>query len=418
MRPKLRLSIALLAMTSLAGLTSCAGIGGDDAATGARSINWYVFNEPGGAYEQAIADCNDQSNGRFRINYVRLPTDANQQRELIVRRLAAEDDTVDLIGMDVIWTAEFAEAGWIEPWTGADRQRAERGRLEGPLETVRYQNRVWAIPFTSNTQLLWYRKDRVDKPPADFTWDQMIDNAVRNGKAVEVQSRQYEGLMVWVNALIASAGGQIVNDQGDVEVDDTAKTAAEIIRKLARSSAAPPGMSTNAEDDARLGFESGRSDYQINYTFIYPSAADVGEDFQKSIGWARYPRSVAGEASRPPLGGINIGVGAFSKKKDLAFDAAECLASEANQLIAAEKGGLAPSSTAVYDKPALKKAFPFSDLLRQSIEDGGPRPVTPAYADISLAVQKTYHPPADVDPDTVVEELRDRIEKAVEGGIF
>lgn len=414
----LRLLVAALAVGTLSAFAGCAGIGSDDAATGARSINWYVFNEPGGAYEQAIADCNDQSNGRYRINYVRLPTDANQQRELIVRRLAAEDDTVDLIGMDVIWTAEFAGAGWIEPWTGARKQVAERGRLQGPLETVRYQDKVWAIPFTSNTQLLWYRKDRVGKPGEDFTWDQMIDTAVKNGTAVEVQARQYEGLMVWVNALIAGAGGQIVNDQGDVAVNDTAKTAAEIVRKLARSPAAPPGMSTNAEDDARLGFESGRSDYQINYTFIYPSAAEVSDDFQKNIGWARYPRSVAGEASRPPLGGINIGVGAFSKKQDLAFDAAECLASEANQLVAAEKGGLAPSSEAVYDEPALKKAFPFSDLLRESIEDGGPRPVTPAYADISLAVQKTYHPPADVDPDTVVDELRDRIEKAVEGGIF
>ena len=86
-------------------------------------------------------------------------------------------------------------------------------------------------------------------------------------------------------------------------------------------------------------------------------------------------------------------------------------ASEANQLVAAEKGGLAPSSEAVYDEPALKKAFPFADLLRESIEAGGPRPVTPAYADISLAIQKTFHPPADVDPDTVVEELRDRIDK-------
>ena len=417
MRRAVGLAAAGLAVAAASAVAGC-GIGSDDAAGGARALNWYVFNEPGGAYEQAIADCNKQADGRYRINYVRLPTDANQQRELIVRRLAAEDDTVDLIGMDVIWTAEFAEAGWILPWTGADRQAAERGRLEGPLETVRYQDRVWAIPFTSNTQLLWYRKDRVDDPPEDFTWDQMIDNAVENGTAVEVQARQYEGLMVWVNALIAGAGGEIVNSEGDVEVDDTAKTAAEIVRKLARSPAAPPGMSTNAEDDARLGFESGRSDYQINYTFIYPSAAEVSDDFQQNIGWARYPRSVGGEPSRPPLGGINIGVGAFTEKPDLAFDAAQCLASEANQLVAAEKGGLAPSSEAVYDESGLKKAFPFADLLRESIEDGGPRPVTPAYADISLAVQKTFHPPADVDPDTIVEELRDRIEKAAEGGIF
>ena len=152
--------------------------GGDEGGSGARAINWYVFNEPGGAYDAAVADCNKQADGRYKINYVKLPTDANQQRELIVRRLAAEDDDIDLIGMDVIWTAEFAEAGWILPWEGERRAAATEGKLEGPLKTVEYEDKVWAIPFTSNTQLLWYRKDRVDAPPEDFTWDEMIDEAV------------------------------------------------------------------------------------------------------------------------------------------------------------------------------------------------------------------------------------------------
>src|SRR5690606_18384050 len=102
-RTSRRVAATVAAAVAAVALGGCFGLGSQDASTGGRSINWYVFNEPGGAYEQAIKDCNDQSNGRYRINYVRLPTDANQQRELIVRRLAAEDDTVDLIGMDVIW---------------------------------------------------------------------------------------------------------------------------------------------------------------------------------------------------------------------------------------------------------------------------------------------------------------------------
>ena len=41
-------------------------------------------------------NCNKQANGRYQINYVKLPNNADQQRELIVRRLAAEDDSIDL----------------------------------------------------------------------------------------------------------------------------------------------------------------------------------------------------------------------------------------------------------------------------------------------------------------------------------
>ena len=409
----------LLAVTALAtslALGAC-GVGGDEGGSGARAINWYAFNEPGGSYQMAVDNCNKQANGRYRINYVKLPNIADQQRELLVRRLAAEDEDIDLASLDVIWTAEFAQAGWIVPWEGERKSVAEEDKLDGPLETVQYQGKTWAIPHTSNTQLLWYRKDRVDTPPDDFTWDEMIDQAVENGTAVEVQAAQYEGLVVWINALVAGAGGQIVSDEGEVVVDDTAQRAAEIESKLANSPAAPPGMSTNREDQARQGFESGRSDYQVNYTFIYPSAEAI-EGFQEKIGWARYPRTDKDKESRPPLGGFNIAVSEFSANQDLAFEAAECLARPENQALSAELGGLAPTSESVYDDPKVKKAFPFAAELRESIDAAAPRPVTPAYSDISLAIQKTFHPPDAVDPNGIVGRLRDRIEKAVEGRIF
>ena len=395
-----------------------AGCGGGDESSGARTINWYVFNEPGGAYEKAVDTCNKQAKGAYKISYQRLPTDANQQRELLVRRLAAKDSSVDVIGMDVIWTAEFAQAKWIKEWKGADRQAASRGKLEGPLRSVQYQDKTWAIPFTSNTQLLWYRKDKVKTPPK--TWDQMIDQAIKLNTAIEVQGRQYEGLSVWVNALIASAGGQIVDEDGNVKVDVTAKQAAEIIKRLATSKAAPPGLTTNAEDEARIGFESGRSDFQINYPFIYPSAAEVKspKDFQKRIGWARYPAVKEGMPSRPPLGGFNLGVGAYSKNPELAFRAARCLAQPANQVVAAELGGLPPTTESVYDDAKVKKAYPFADLLRQSIEDAGARPANPAYSDVSLAIQKTFHPETDIKPDETESKLTDRLNKAAEGKIF
>jgi multiple sugar transport system substrate-binding protein len=99
-----------------------------------------------------------------------------------VRRLAAEDESVDLIGMDVIWTAEFAEAGWIKEWEGTDAQQAVEGAIPATVETARYQDRLYAAPFTSNTQVLYYRKDLVPEPPQ--TWDQMIDQATRRRTAV------------------------------------------------------------------------------------------------------------------------------------------------------------------------------------------------------------------------------------------
>ena len=57
--------------------------------------------------------CSDESNGRYKIDLELLPTDASQAREQLVRRLGAEDSTIDVVGMDVVWTAEFANAEWL-----------------------------------------------------------------------------------------------------------------------------------------------------------------------------------------------------------------------------------------------------------------------------------------------------------------
>ena len=404
---------ASLVVATLA-IAGC-GFEEEGGAGSGTTITFYAFNEPGGAFEKAINDCSKQSDGRYAIEYNRLPTDADQQRELVARRLAAEDSDIDIIGMDVIWTAEFAEAEWILPWDGARADRAREGRLDGPLRTAEYNNQLWAAPFTTNTQLLWYRKDRIKELPENYTWDDIIDIAAENGSSIQVQAARYEGYTVWINSLIASAGGSLVDENGDVKVDDTAARAAEIVKRVA-DEAAPEGMSNNKEDQARLGFEQGGSDFQVNYTFVWASAAEAGT--QKNMGFARYPRVDKDKPSKVTLGGINLGIGAFSKNPELAFEAAECIAKPENQIVAAELGGLAPTTESLYDDPKVKKAFPFGDLMRQSLDEGVPRPVTPAYSDVSLAIQKTFHPPDGIDPDSVVEELEDKLDKAAEGKIF
>ena len=407
---------ALSALCTLLCGAVVAGCGtGDTGEAGANTVKWYVFNEPGGAFEEAIARCNKEARGEFKIDYVRLPTDADQQRELVARRLAAEDSDIDIVGMDVIWTAEFAEAGWIKQWKGADAAKAREGVLEGPLRTGEYQDELWAAPFTTNTQLLFYDKGKVKSPPE--TWDEMIDQAAELKKGIEVQAARYEGYTVWVNSLVNSAGGSLVDEEGNVEIGPETRKAAEIIRRVA-DEAAPAGMSNNKEDQARLGFESGRSAFEVNYTFVYPSAKEKGGEFFKNFGVARYPGVEKGRPSKVTLGGINLGIGAYSKHPELAFRAAQCLKQPANQVVAAEKGGLAPTDEALYDDPKIKKAFPFSALLRDTLDEGVPRPVTPAYSDVSQAIQRTFHPPEKLQPDDIIKKLEDRLDKAADGKIF
>jgi multiple sugar transport system substrate-binding protein len=396
-----------------------AGCGGSSGSGGSRQVNWYVFNEPGGGYDAAVANCNKQNAGKFKINYVKLPTDADQQRELIVRRLAAKDSDIGVIGMDVNWTAEFAEAGWIVPWEGANKQSAQEDRIPALLQATEYKGKTWVAPFTTNTQLLWYHKDALGDRPVPKTWDEMVDTAKQIGPPkgkIVVQGRRYEGLVVWFNTLVASAGGEVISGDGTVKLGPPAVDAARIMKRVG-TEAATATASTDKEDTGNDAFTGGDLAFMVNYPFVYASIAEDKKALA-NLGYARYPSVKPGEPSHVTFGGINLGVSKYAKNKDLAFQAAQCLAAPEQQKVAAIKGGLFPTRAALFDDPEIRKAYPFADLVQETLNDGVPRPVLPAYSDISLAIQDKMHPPADIDPQKSISDLRGALEKAKEGKLF
>lgn len=379
------------------------------------NLRWYVFKEPSGAFAEAAWRCSAAAEGRYRIELVDLPADADQQREQLVRRLAAGDGDIDLIGMDTIWTAEFAQARWLLPWPEDQAAQVQAGRIAGPLASATYQGRLWAAPFTTNTQLLWYRTDRVSAPPT--TWDEMLRVAEALGERgrIQVQGERYEGLTVFFVSLLASAGGSVLDTSGrqvSLEPEPT-REALALMRRLARSPAADPALSTSREDHTRLAFEGGGSTFMVNYTYVWPSAQANVPDIASHMGWARWPAVDADRPSRVTIGGINLGVAAHSSHPSLAFAAATCLVSEENQRIAARLGGLPPTSSALYDEPEVRRTFPFADVLRETLADAVQRPQSPLYNDISIAIARTLHPLRDIDPDRDVQRLRDAVGRAL-----
>ncbi len=377
-------------------------------------LHWYVFNEPSGAFVRAARECSAGSNGDYRIETVPLPAEADQQRAQLVRRLAAGDDDIDLMGMDVIWTAEFAAAGWLLPWTGR-HAAAVTGRLEATRRSASWNGRLWAVPFTTNAQLLWYRSDRVAAPPA--TWDEMLREAEGLGPKgkIEAQGARYEGLTVLFISLLRSAGGRLLTDSGrDVALPPgPTRRVLALMKRYATSSAAPANLANAHEDEARLAFETGNATFMLNYPFVWPSAHANAPQLAAHMAWARWPRVARDMPSRVTLGGINIGIGAFTRHPRRAYRAALCLASADHQRLAARLGGLPPTIEALYDDPAVRATFPFADTLRETLRDAVQRPQTPLYSDVSLAITQTLHPMRNIEPDATAAQLRRAVRRAL-----
>ena len=152
----------------VAGLLVAVSACGEESGSGTVSLGFWAYNEPGGTFRGAAERCTQQSGGRYRINFNALGNDPNTQRQQLVRRLAAGDSSIDIMSMDVIWTAEFAEAGWMLPFPEDIAAQIRQGTLKGPLDTATYEGKLYGAPANSNTQLLWYRKDLVPDPPQ--TW--------------------------------------------------------------------------------------------------------------------------------------------------------------------------------------------------------------------------------------------------------
>lgn len=404
---------------ALCALTLMVGCGGSDDEGGTTELNWFVQIQPGGSFQEVAKRCGEESDGSYEINFELLPTDASQAREQLVRRLGAEDSTIDILGMDVVWTAEFANAGWLKEWPGDREREVTKDVFDTVIETARFEDKLYGAPFNSNTQLLWYRTDEIEEPPT--TWDEMIDEAEKigpDGGLIQVQANQYEGFTAWFNALLESAGGQMLSDPETVDLpEEPTDEALEVMGRLGNSPVAAPDIDTSNEDTARLGFEAGDSAFMVNYTFAYASAGENAPDVLKNMGFAPYPRVVESEPSRPPLGGFNLGVSNYSDNPDLAFEAAACLAGPESQLTATELDGLPPSNETLYSDKTVKTAYPgFARLVQRSIADAGPRPQTAAYQDVSLAIQRSLHPPSKIDPDDVTpifDELLSNLEDAV-----
>jgi multiple sugar transport system substrate-binding protein len=402
--PRVRRFCATLAALATAGtvLAACGGSGGKP------NLIWYINPDSGG--QDAIAQkC---STDQYTITTQVLPQDASQQRVQLARRLAAHDSGIDLMSLDPPFTAEVSNAGFLAPISQSEQNVLKQQSFKGAVAAATWKNQLVVFPFWSNTQVLWYRKSFVQKSGIDMnqpvTWDQIITNASDNGGTVAVQANKYEGYSVWINALISGAGGQIVSNpekgiNATIDVNSKAgDDAAAVIEKLAHSSAAPPDLSVSNEGTAGSTFGAPNGAFMVNWTYIWHNYDSTQPDVAKDIGYTRYPETVQGMPSRPPYGGIGIGVSKYSNHVQDALKAAACLVSPQMQGINAELTGNMPASPAGYKYPPLQKLYPPSllSLFQESVNASAPRSVTPYWSDISGSLLATWHPPASVNQNT------------------
>jgi multiple sugar transport system substrate-binding protein len=389
-----RLMTALAAVAAVMLLASCGGGdggggGADDATTTARGPITYVQGKDNTNTIRPLLDRWNQAHPDEKVTFKEQSDEADAQHDDLVQHFQAKDVEYDVVSVDVVWTAEFAAKGWLHPLKDSFALDAAP-LLPATVATGTYNNTLYAAPVTSDGGMLYYRKDLVPTPPK--TWDEMMEMCSiadeNNMDCYAGQFFKYEGLTVNAAEAINTDGGKIVGQDGKTPEVNSPQAAAGLSRlaDAYKNGNIPRQAITYTEEEGRQSFQAGKLLFLRQWPYVYSLATtEGGSKVKGKFDVAPLP-GTSGEGASS-LGGHNAAISAYSDHKATALDFVKFLQTEESQKWFVTQGSNAPALAALYDDPALIKEQPYLPVLKTSILNAVPRPVTPFYPAVTKAVQ-------------------------------
>jgi multiple sugar transport system substrate-binding protein len=349
-------------------------------------------------YLQPLINQWNRRNPAQKVTPIYLPDDSDDQYAQLVTNLQAHSTVYDVMSLDVIWTAEFAYNGWITP---IDPSVVPAGQFLRPaVETAMYQGHLYAVPFTSNAGLLYYRKDILAaagvRPPR--TWAQLAEEARTVAPRYHIggyggQFQAYEGLTVNFAEAVQSAGGSLLSDGNSVVTVDSpqAVQALQFLVSGFSEGWIPRAALSWNEAASERAFEAGKLLFLRNWPYVYgdASADGPGNVVAGKFGVTTLPGQHGPGSST--LGGANLAISAYSQHQATALAFIRYLTSQASERYILIRSALPPVWTSLYSQPALIAQFPFLPVLKQAILTAKPRPALIDYNQFSLAISSAVH---------------------------
>jgi multiple sugar transport system substrate-binding protein len=381
-----------------------------DPSKAKGDIAWCIGKDTSGAYGTAI-DLFKKENPNVTVKLVELPESADEQRTQLVQRLRAESSECDVLGLDVIWTAEFAAQGWLQDTSKIIEERRS-DFIPSTLETAQYEDKYWAVPYHTNAGFIYFRTDKVKQPPD--SWEQLYSEAQKDAGLV-YQGAAYEGLTVNFLELLYSGGGKVLSDDGkSVEIDSPEGEAAlAFMAKGLQDGAVPRAVTTYEEEESRRAFEAGNATFMRNWPYAY--ALGKESKIADSFDIGTFPSFEGGDPASV-LGGINLGISAYSKNPEAAAAFITYATGPEVQKTNFLESASPPATAAAYDDPEVQEKYAFASDLKAAVEQGQSRPVSPVYSQISEAIYSNVHETLQgkTEPKAALTNMKDEIEQALE----
>ena len=392
---------ALVAALGAAAACSKGDSGGGGATadfSGTGPITWVQGKDFSGGMVQAHLDEWNEQNPDEQVTLIELPKEADQQRQSLINNAQTQSDAYDVISVDVVWVAEFAANQWILELPMDDLRNDDI--VQSVWDAGCYRDKLFAMPYVTDAPLMYYRKDLLAEAGVEVptTWDG-IKSAVDAVRALPGhediggfggQLSKYEGLTCCTAEFIHTAGGDFLDDEGQVVVNSP-----ESIKGLQnlmdgfKDGYIPTKALEWKEEDGRNAFEAGELLFYRQWPYQYDNNLKaLGEE---KFGVAALP-TIDGKSFVPTLGGHNCGISAYSKNKATALKFVKWWISEDSERYALETQTLAPILGSLYEDADLLKKFPYLTTLRASLDAAKGRPREVSYGDVTAAIQDAIYP--------------------------
>jgi multiple sugar transport system substrate-binding protein len=317
---------------------------------------------------------------------------------LILQSAARTIPDLDLILVDLIWVADFADKGIIDPLPPALEARVRSGTVPQIYSAFGWSDRLWAIPFHIDFQMLYTNVDdmrRVGAAAAPATLEGLVRLA-RKAKAAGVVKypifepwRRQEVLTCELTWLVGAFGGSLVDETGRVDCDSPAALRAlTFMVDLLDQDLANPYSLDSEENFASEVFLAGDCMFTTNWSFLIRLLA---KNDQPGIqDWKVSPIPVAqsvfrdGKRTSSICGFEGLGVLSKSAHKNAAWAFAQYLDSPEFQTRHLE---FMPAWKEVWDSEKAHREDPFLSIKQLQITGLQYRPVHPRYRQISEILQ-------------------------------
>lgn len=389
-------SMIAVVATGCGNTANKSGSSNSSSAKSSKSVTiTYAAGKDSTPATKALIEAFEKKYPNIKVKFQEMPQSTDDQHNAYVTALSAGDSSIDVIAMDIIWAPEFGAAGWTLPLDKYVTKDMESKFLPGPMESVKYNGHIYAIPRFTDAGVLYYRKDIINAPPK--TWDELIQmakaNAGKNGTkyGIVFQGNQYEGLVCDALEFIYSNGGSVINGNKVTINSSQSVGGLQYMIDMVKDKIAPPGVATYMEEDARNIFQQGEAVFMRNWPYAWSLLNSNDSAVKGKVGIAPMPKGKDGSVGVPVLGGWNLGINKYSKHPEEAWKFIQFATSEEGQKITALQGGNLPTLKSLYqDKDVLGKNPYWADLYKVFIT-AKPRPVSPFYPKMSDSMQINFH---------------------------